>query len=350
LAEKDKQQRAQTICLLILTALAITGALYLFKSVLIPFVLAIFLTICLSPVIDAQVKKFRIPRPVAILTTVLLGCALLALMGLLVTIAANEIVQSRDEYLTQVNELLVKTGDLVPEDWHVVADPNDTSETLVRIPSNTIRKVLTDTASSIMNVLSNGLLVLIFMIFMVAGKPQSKASAGTLWNEVESRINRYVITMAVTSGVTGLLVGLTLTFIGVKFGWMFGFLAFLLNFIPNIGSIIATLLPLPVAFIDPELGIVAKALVIIIPGLIQFIIGNLIQPKMMGQSLDLHPVMILLSLIFFGTLWGIIGMFLASPVTAVIKLLFERFEYTKPIAELMSGKIDLLTKKKFSKV
>ena len=91
MAEKDKQQRVQTICLLILTALAITGALYLFKSVLIPFVLAIFLTICLSPVIDAQVKKFRIPRPVAILTTVLLGCAALALMGLLVTIAAKEI-------------------------------------------------------------------------------------------------------------------------------------------------------------------------------------------------------------------------------------------------------------------
>jgi AI-2 transport protein TqsA len=334
---------------LILTALAITGALYLFRSVLIPFVLAIFLTICLTPVIDSQVRRFRIPRPVAILTTVLIGCAVLALFALLVTAAVNEMVQSKDEYLKQVNQLLSKTHDLVPDDWRVV-DPNDPSQPLVRVPSETMRKVLTDTASSIMDVLSNGLLVLIFMIFMVAGKPQPKASTGSLWNEVESRINRYVITMVVTSSVTGILVGLTLTFIGVKFGWMFGFLAFLLNFIPNVGSIIATLLPLPVAFIDPQLGIFAKALVIIIPGGIQFVVGNLIQPKMMGQSLDLHPVMILLALVFFGTLWGIIGMFLASPMTAVIKLLFERFEYTKPIAELMSGKIDLLTKKKLSKI
>ena len=262
---KNKQQRIETVCLLILTALAITGALYLFRSVLIPFVLAIFLTICLTPVIDSQVKKFRIPRPVAILTTVLIGCAILALFALLVTAAVNEMVQSKDEYLKQVNQLLARTHDLVPDDWRTV-DPNDPTQPLVRIPSDTIRTVLTDTASSMMDVLSNGLLVLIFMIFMVAGKPQPKASAGSLWNEVESRINRYVITMVVTSSVTGILVGLTLTFIGVKFGWMFGFLAFLLNFIPNVGSIIATLLPLPVAFIDPQLSLFAKALVVIIPG------------------------------------------------------------------------------------
>jgi AI-2 transport protein TqsA len=348
LALQKQQQRVETVCLLILTALGITGALYVFRSVLIPFVLALFLTICLTPVIDAQVKRFRIPRPVAILTTVLIGCAVLVLVGLLIAAAANEIVQSKDEYQKQVRQMLVKTRGLVPDDWRV-GDPNDPSGPLVRIPSDTIRKVLTDTASSIMDVLSNGLLVLIFMIFMVAGKPQRKASAGSLWGQVESKINRYVLTMVFTSGITGILVGLILTIIGVKFGWMFGFLAFLLNFIPNIGSIIATVLPLPVAFIDPQLGIFAKVLVVIIPGGIQFVMGNLIQPKMMGQSLDLHPVMILLSLIFFGTLWGVIGMILASPMTAVIKMLFERFEYTRPIAELMAGKTDLLTKKRLAK-
>lgn len=348
MAMENRQQRVETVCLLILTALGITGALYVFRSVLIPFVLAIFLTLALTPVINAQVKRFRIPRPVAILTTVLIGCAVLALLGLLIAAAANEIVESRDEYQKQVRQVLVKVQGFVPADWRI-DDPNDPSQPLVRIPSDTIRKVLTDTASSIMDVLSNGLLVLIFMIFMVAGKPQRKASAGSIWGEIESRINRYVLTMVFTSGITGVLVGLVLTIIGVKFGWMFGFLAFLLNFIPNIGSIIATLLPLPVAFIDPALGIFAKILVVAIPGGIQFVVGNLIQPKMMGQSLDLHPVMILLSLVFFGTLWGVIGMFLASPMTAVIKMLFERFEYTKPLAELMAGKTDLLMQKRMSK-
>ncbi|MCP4259047.1 MAG: AI-2E family transporter [Planctomycetes bacterium] len=352
MAPKSEQyeQRIQTGCLLILTALGIAGALYAFSSVLIPFVLAIFLTLCLTPIIDIQMKWLRIPRRTAILTTVLFGCAILVLAALLITAAANQIVKSKDDYGQQFKQLLVKTRGFLPPEWYAgdTSDPNslpeDPSEPLIRIPTNTIRKVLTDTASSIMGLISNGLLVLIFMIFMVAGKSTYKASAGSLWWEVETRIKRYVLTMMFTSGVTGLLVGLVLTILGVKFGWMFGFLAFMLNFIPSIGSIIATLLPLPVALIDPQLGIASKVLVLAIPGSVQFIIGNIIQPKMMGESLDLHPVVILLSLIFFGTIWGIIGMFLAVPITGVLKILLQRFGYTRAIADLISGKTDMLTK------
>jgi AI-2 transport protein TqsA len=346
---KDREhyeQRIQTICLLILTALGITGALYFFSSVLIPFVLAIFLTLCLIPAIDIQMKLLRIPRRTAILTTVAFGCALLILGALLVTKAANEIAESKDEYGKQFQQLLVKTRGLLPPEWYT--DPNDSSsdlsEPLIKVPGETIRKVLTDTASSIMGVISNGLLVVIFMIFMVSGKGTYKAPKGSLWWEVESRIKRYVLTMLFTSGTTGILVGIVLTILGVKFGWMFGFLTFLLNFIPNIGSIIATILPLPVALIDPELSMISKILVLVIPGIIQFGIGNLLQPKMMGESLDLHPVVVLLSLIFFGTIWGIIGMFLAVPITAVVKIFLQRFGYTRAIADLISGKTDMLTK------
>jgi len=340
------EQRIQTVCLLILTALGITGALYFFASVMIPFVLAIFLTLCLTPVIDVQMKLLRIPRRTAILTTVTVGCALLILGAFLVTKAANEIIENKDDYGKQFQQLLVKTRGLLPPEWYT--DPKnpsaDSSESLIRVPANTIRKVLTDTASSIMGVISNGLLVVIFMIFMIAGKGTYKASPGSLWWEVESRIKRYVLTMILTSGITGVLVGLALTALGVNFGWMFGFLAFLLNFIPSIGSIIATILPLPVALIDPELGMVSKILVLVIPGIIQFTIGNLIQPKMMGESLDLHPVVVLMSLIFFGTIWGIIGMFLAVPITAVVKIFLQRFGYTRAISDFISWKTDMLTK------
>jgi len=343
---ENYEQRIQTICLLILTALGITAALYFFASVLIPFVLAIFLTLCLIPAIDVQMKLLRIPRRTAILTTVAVGCALLILGAFLVTAAANQIVESKDDYEKQFRQVLVKTRGLLPPEWYT--DPNDpsvdSSEPLIRIPTNTIRRVLTDTASSIMGVISNGLLVVIFMIFMVAGQGTFKAPPGSFWWEVESRIKRYVLTMMLTSGVTGVLVGLVLTVLNVKFGWMFGFLAFLLNFIPSIGSVIATLLPLPVALIDPQLGMISKILVLAIPGGIQFVIGNLLQPKMMGESLDLHPIVVLLSLIFFGTIWGIIGMFLAVPITGVVKILLQRFGYTRAIADLIAGKTDMLTK------
>jgi AI-2 transport protein TqsA len=368
------EQRIQTACLVILTALGITGALYFFKGVLIPFVLAVFLTLSLAPVIDLQMKWLRIPRRSAILITAAVGCAILALATFLVTIAVDQIVQNKDDYDKQFQQLLVRARGLLPPEWYTAplsdpnrpvrkfikhtsdpndptADPNepyrahrDPSEQLIRIPANTVRKVLMDIASSVMGVISNGLLVVIFMIFMVAGTGTRKAPAGSLWWEVETRVKRYLLTMLLTSGVTGILVGFVLKILGVSFYWMFGFLAFMLNFIPSIGSVIATILPLPVALIDPELGIVSKVLVLAIPGGIQFFIGNLLQPKLMGESLDLHPIVVLLSLIFFGTIWGIIGMFLAVPITAVVKILLERFGYTRAIAELIAGKTDVLTK------
>ena len=303
---ENYEQRIQTICLLFLTALGITGALYFFASVLIPFVLAIFFTLCLTPVIDLQMHWLRIPRHTAIFTTLALGCAILMLGTLLLTAATDQIVQSKDDYEDQFQQVLVRTRGLLPPDWYmdpnepardpndVARDPNDTArdpnqpvhspaEPLIRVPTNTIRRVLTGIASSVMGVIQNGLLVVIFMIFMVAGQGKYKAPPGSFWWEVESRIKRYVLTMMLTSGVTGVLVGLVLTVLEVKFGWMFGFLAFLLNFIPSIGSVIATLLPLPVALIDPQLGMISKILVLVIPGGIQFVIGNLLQPKMMGR-------------------------------------------------------------------
>lgn len=385
------EQHIQTICLLILTALGITGALYFFKSVLIPFFLAVFLTLSLGPIIDLQMKWLRIPRRTAVFTTIALGCAILALAILLVSVAVDQMVQNRDIYEKQLKQVLFQVRGWFPPEWFTepnepvrdtkeskykpirkisdpndsandsndpihdpndsVSDPNESAQTrgdpsaqLIRILTNTIRKAFTAIASSVMGVISNSLLVVIFMIFMISGKGLQKAPAGSLWWEVETRVKRYLLTMLLTSGATGILVGFVLEILGVKAGWMFGFLAFLLNFIPNIGSIIATFLPLPFALIDPELGLASKILVLAIPGVIQFTIGNILQPKMMGGSLDLHPIVVLLSLIFFGTIWGIIGMFLAVPITAVIKIFLERFGYTRAIAELIAGKTDMLTK------
>ncbi len=82
-------------------------------------------------------------------------------------------------------------------------------------------------------------------------------------------------------------------------------------------------------------------LAIAIPGAIQFGIGSLLEPKVMGRSLDLHPVVVLLGLIFFGMIWGIVGMILATPIVAVTKIILERIDETAPVAELLAGRMDL---------
>jgi AI-2 transport protein TqsA len=120
----------------------------------------------------------------------------------------------------------------------------------------------------------------------------------------------------------------------------FGVLAFLLNFIPNVGPIVASLLPIPLILLDPSGNIVWMVAVIAATATIQLISGNVVEPKLMGNSSDLHPVTILLALMFWGMMWGIIGMFLATPITAAIKIVLERFELTRPIASVMAGRFE----------
>ena len=100
-----------------------------------------------------------------------------------------------------------------------------------------------------------------------------------------------------------------------------------------------TFLPLPVVIASPDVSMAAAVLAIAIPGAIQLTIGNIIEPKVMGESLDLHPVAILLNLIIWGMLWGIVGMLLSTPILAVMKILFEKFEGTRPLAALLAGRI-----------
>ena len=102
----------------------------------------------------------------------------------------------------------------------------------------------------------------------------------------------------------------------------------------------AVLLPIPIAFLqfsDPTY----LFLIILLPTIVHQTIGNIIEPKIFGETFGLHPISIILSLIFWGMLWGLIGVLLAAPLTAIIKISFERFETTKPISRLLEGKIHL---------
>ncbi len=329
----DRDRRLQTVCLLILTAIAIGGALYLLRPVLIPFVLAIFLVYCLAPVIDLQVSRIGIRRPLAVVSTIVLGCVLLSLMWLLVWTSISQMTASADVYNARFTELITNSVNRL-EAFGIKADE------LPGMLQDTARGLVTGLISSIMSVLSNGLLVVIFMIFILAGKSSPSVAPGSLREQVEHGIKQYILTKVLVSATTGILVGLTLWLLGVELAMVFGLLAFLLNFIPSIGSVVSTLLPLPVVLLSPELSITAKVLAIAVPGGIQFAVGNLVEPKIMGRSLDLHPVVVLLGLIFFGMIWGIIGMILATPIVAITKIVLERIELTAPVGRLLAGKFE----------
>jgi AI-2 transport protein TqsA len=95
-------------------------------------------------------------------------------------------------------------------------------------------------------------------------------------------------------------------------------------------------------FLHENFSIGIVIMVLLIPGTIQFTIGSIIEPKIMGDDLDLHPVVLLMALIFWGMIWGIVGMLLATPMTAMLKILLQRNEMTAPVADIMAGRLDRL--------
>ncbi len=152
---------------------------------------------------------------------------------------------------------------------------------------------------------------------------------------IDSQVQKYLAIKTGIGLVTGILVTVVLMLFEVDFAILFGFLAFLLNYIPNIGSIIATAFPVIIACFQFEtLWPAFWILVILI--IIQQIMGSFIEPRLMGEGLDLSPLLVLFFLFFWGWLWGIPGMILAVPIAAVIKIICSNIDGLQFVAELMS--------------
>jgi AI-2 transport protein TqsA len=198
-------------------------------------------------------------------------------------------------------------------------------------------RFLKGTIGSAVGLFSTFTFMLIFVLFLLAGRQPTGAARGA-YAAVESNIRRYLATKTALSAITGILVTLILAYLGLELAVVFGVLTFILNFIPSIGSIIATLLPLPVAYAQFESGWMLLW-VLLLPGSVQMLIGNVIEPRIMGEGLDLHPITILFALTFWGLLWGPIGAILAVPITAILRIAMARVQSLWPVAEIMAGRL-----------
>jgi AI-2 transport protein TqsA len=199
-----------------------------------------------------------------------------------------------------------------------------------------LRQGIASLSQTLVGLVSTSILVLIYVFFLLIGTP-AVAQSPTI-REIDTQVRSYLSLKTVISIFTGLAFGFALRLFGVPMAFTFGVLAFLLNFVPNVGPLVASLLPIPLIVLDPTGDVVWMVSAITVICLIQMISGNLVEPKIMGDSSDLHPVAILLALMFWGMMWGVIGMFLATPITAAMKIMLDRFESTRWISNLMAGR------------
>lgn len=327
------QSKINTACLLILAAAVFTAGLVYMRVVLEPLVFALFYYAAALPVVVHIETRLKFPRIIAVLITTILAGIATALVVFMISHSIGDFVQEADAYKQRTVEFTAQLTSFL--DQHGINIEQDKfRDEVKKLP---IFNMLGGITSGAFNMVGNFFLILIIFLFLIiGGSPQ--ASKNALQIEIEGKISRYVISKTILSIATGVIAGIVLGGFGVELAAMFAVLTFLLNFIPNIGSIIATLLPIPVILLQYGFGVRLLGVMILL-GLTQLVIGNIIEPKMMGESLDLHPVTILIFLLFWGLVWGIPGMFLAVPITAIMKIILSKIEFTRPLANAMSGKV-----------
>ena len=269
----------QTVCLLVLAFFAVGLALYLLRPVLVPFVLALFFAACLKPLIRFQRQHWKAPQPVAVLGAVLVAIAFIVLIGIRLGVSIGDM---RPIFVAQFDQFVAKFTQALPLQRFGFNPPN------MKIPDEATSWLFSALGKGT-DIASATVLVIIFTLFILLGRRGERPPAMGLLVEIEIRVQRYINQMVLLSAVTGLLVGLVLFALGVKFAAVFGFLAFLMNFIPTIGSVFATLLPLPIILLSPQLGLTQKVLAIAIPAALQIYLGNAVQPRVLGRRAGPAP-------------------------------------------------------------
>jgi predicted PurR-regulated permease PerM len=316
--------------------------LKLAKPVLVPFCLALFLSFAVTPVLDFLVCK-KVPKSAALVSILLLTIIVLFLMGVLFYSSGKTFASELPSY----NEMMKSFLDSVDQNFQ---NPRLKAEVMGWINSLNAEKVggfILSALGPFVSFMSQLLLVFIFMIFILAGRGRmekkitqafssEEATTVTLAvSKIDRQVQKYVAVKTLVCLITGVLTAVVLALFRLPFAVAFGVLAFFLNYIPTLGSIIATGLPvLLAAFFFGTLGPAAGILVLLMA--INLVLGNFVEPRLMGRGLGLSPLLVFFSLFFGAWLWGIPGMILAVPILAVLKIIFANVPSLRILEAIMS--------------
>jgi predicted PurR-regulated permease PerM len=159
----------------------------------------------------------------------------------------------------------------------------------------------------------------------------------TVIETINRAVHDYIALKTFVSALQGFLSFAVLAAFGVDFAVMWGVLIFLFNFIPYIGSFVAVSLPIILSVLQYAEQPWKPLLIALLLLLVQRVVDNFIEPRLTGQKLGVSPLIVLLSLAFWGWLWGIVGMILAVPLTVIVKIILANIPDTKSLAILMSN-------------
>ena len=339
-----QQSLNQTITAVVISLAAIIALLVVGKPLLLPFAVAIIIWYVIDAM-AASIRQLRIAgvrpfRHLSLLTA-------LVVIGLLVygvfSMIGGTVEQVRvaapgyqDNAQTILEKFSGVTGiEVAPVVQNWVSQLN-------------MGKLVGNIASGVMALAGDAGMVAIYVAFLLLEQRYFSVKIRLLFpdrdrrkkvrsvlHQIQVQIRQYLYLKTVVSALTGLLSYLVLIWVGVDYAPFWALLVFLLNFIPTIGSLVAVALPTLLALV--QFDTLTPFLILLVSlGSLQMLIGNVIEPRLLGSSLNLSPLVVILALSFWGQIWGVIGMLLSVPVTVIGMIILNHFPQTRPVAIMLS--------------
>jgi AI-2 transport protein TqsA len=328
---------------LLITALFVV-LLIIAKQLLIPLAVAVSIWFLINTIADyfkkVEVLGIKIPRWLSFMAAAVTMIGIFAFSINIIMANVEKMVEATPAYERTFNLLI---SELLS--WMDLEETPSLAKLLEQID---IRRIIVNLGASISNIAGKLVLIIIYVIFLLLeqqsfekkyeaffSNPVQYQRGMQILERINDSVKTYLTVKTFASFLTGGLSYLGLKLIGVDFAAFWAFLIFLLNFIPSIGSIIATGLVGLFALLQFQ-AFPQFFITLIVIGGIQLAIGNYLDPRMMGKSLNISPLVVLLSLALWGSIWGVIGMVLSVPLMVILMIILSQFQQTMPLAVLLS--------------
>jgi len=336
--EITEQSQAVKLLVIVASFVIIVAGMKAAESIIVPFLLALFIAIIASPPYFWLQEK-GLPKALAMLIVIFAFLFIISIIGLLIGTSINDFTSKLPFYETKLRSEIQGVIAWLTESGFLEKEINLQE----MFNPSSVFKIVANAFNEVSGLFANGFLILLMIIFMLLEVSSIPVKLKKMFNDPETsikrvnsiseNINKYIAIKTAISIVTGLLVTIFLLIMGVDYPILWGVLAFALNFIPTIGSIIALI---PAALLTIVQFGFGEALIVIIGYLvINTIMGNILEPRLMGKGLGLSTLVVFISLIFWGWVLGPIGMLLSVPLTITIKIILDSSEETRWFAILL---------------
>ena len=335
-----KSQGSVKILVIMASVVIILAGIKAATTIVVPFLLSVFIAMACSPIIT-WANQHKLPRGIAVVLVILI----IVVFGL---ILAGLVGQSMNEFslnIPKYREQLVGEFAWIPGQLDTFNISVDKQQLLSYLDPGAAMNMATNLLSSLGGVLTDFLLILLIVIFMLFEAESLLKKIHIAFDDPSMKIQpidkflvsvkNYLAIKTLVSLGTGVIIGLWLYFLGVDHFLLWAVLAFLLNYIPNIGSIIAAVPAVLLAFV--QLGAATAGLTALGFVVSNMVMGNVVEPRYMGRGLGLSTLVVFLSLIFWGWLLGTVGMLLSVPLTMVVKIALESSPDTRWVALLLAS-------------